>query len=114
MCPHVLASVMKMKRMKRVQLLDDLLNVLVLVKVVVADVEILEWRRCMSVSRSASRTNDHRTDNRSRQVKVDHVWNLWQSPDRKLGPHVNERLSIEQSWNNRDNESGIVFDDPRI
>jgi len=33
---------MKMKRTKRVQLLDDLLNVLVLVKVVVADVKILE------------------------------------------------------------------------
>ena len=39
-----------MKRTKRVQLLDDLLNVLVLVKVVVADVEIVEWRKCLNLS----------------------------------------------------------------
>ena len=80
-----------MKRMKRGQLLDDLLNVLVLVKVVVADVEIVEWRkrlslrRCVSVSRSTLRTNDYRTDGRLRQVKVDYVCNLRQSLDRKLG-----------------------------
>jgi len=38
-----------MKRTKRVQLLDDLLNGLVLVKVVVADVEILEWQKRLSM-----------------------------------------------------------------